>query len=77
MGKLRVLDASGDTVVDWEVGDCKAVREAEAMFQRLLTEERRMAFARPADGKAQDATLIRSFDPTADEILVVRPIQGG
>lgn len=77
MGKLRVLDPSGDTVVDWMIGDHETVREAEDLFSRLLTQERRMAFARPAGGKAEDAEMIRSFDPTAEEILVVRPIQGG
>jgi hypothetical protein len=77
MGKLRVLDASGDTVVDWQIEDNEAVREAEALFQRLLVEERRMAFGRPTGGKADEAELIRSFDPTAEEILIVRPIQGG
>jgi hypothetical protein len=77
MGKLRVLDASGDTVLDWEIEDNEAVREAEALFRRLVDDERRMAFARPAEGTAEDAELIRSFDPTAEEILMVKPIQGG
>ena len=76
MGKLRVLDASGDTVVDWNIEDNEAVREAEALFQRLLGEERRMAFARPIGGKADEAAMIRTFDAKAEEILIVRPIQG-
>jgi len=77
MGKLRVLDSTGDTVLDWDVEDNEAVREAELLFRRLVDDERRMAFARPADGTAADAELIRAFDPSADEILMVKPIQGG
>jgi hypothetical protein len=77
MGKLRVLDSTGDTVLDWDVDDNEAVREAELLFRRLVDDERRMAFARPAGGTAADAELIRAFDPSAEEILMVKPIQGG
>jgi hypothetical protein len=77
MGKLRVLDSTGDTVLDWDVEDNEAVREAERLFRHLVDDECRMAFARPADGTAADAELIRAFDPSAEEILMVKPIQGG
>ena len=76
-GTMRVLDSTGDTAVAWDIGDAEAVREAEALFRRLLDGERRMAFARPAGAKADEAELIRAFDPAAEEILMVRPIQGG
>ena len=77
MGKLRVLDPSGDTVVDWAPGDTRSVEEVEALFRSLVLTARRMAFARPAGAAADDAVQIRSFDPGAEEILIVRPIQGG
>lgn len=77
MGKLRVLDSTGDTVVAWAPEDTHAVQEAEALFRTLVAEERRMAFARRADSTAEDAVQIRTFDPLADEIIMVRPIQGG
>ena len=77
MGTMRVLDATGDTAVAWDIEDTEAVREAEALFRKLLDDERRMAFARPAGASAEEAELIRAFDPTAEEILMVRPIQGG
>jgi hypothetical protein len=77
MGKLRVLDAFGDTVTDWTVEDSEAVREAEAIFTRMLGEEHRMAFARPSGAPSEEAEMIRTFDPLAEEILIVRPIQGG
>lgn len=77
MGKLRVLDSSGDTVVDWAAEDTDSVKEVEAMFRRLVFTTRRMAFARPAGAPAEAAEQVRTFDPAAEEILVVRPIQGG
>ena len=77
MGTMRVLDSTGDTAVAWDIDDEEAVRAAEARFRWLLDNERRMAFARPAGASAEEAELIRAFDPTAEEILMVRPIQGG
>ena len=77
MGTIRVLDATGDTAVAWDIDDAEAVREAEALFRRLVHDERRMAFARPTGAGAEEAELIRAFDPNAEEILMVRPIQGG
>jgi hypothetical protein len=77
VGKLRVLDSTGDTVVEWAPEDTAAVDEVEALFRSLVLTARRMAFARPAGAAADDAVQIRSFDPGAEEILIVRPIQGG
>ena len=36
-----------------------------------------MAFARPLGAPVEQAERIRSFDPSAEEIIWVRPIQGG
>lgn len=77
MGTMRILDSSGDTAVAWELDDLEAVRAAEEQFSRLVTRERRMAFARPAGTAAGDSELIRAFDPTAEEIIMMRAIQGG
>ena len=77
MGQMRVLDSTGDTVFAWAPEDDEAVANAEKHFRELVETERRMAFARPTAGTADDAVLIRSFDKTAEEILMVRPIQGG
>lgn len=77
MGKLRVLDATGDTVVAWAPEDAEAVDQARAIFDRLVVGERRLAFAREEGAPSEDATQIRAFDPLAEEIIMVRPIQGG
>ncbi len=76
VGKMRILDTSGDTVIAWEIDNDISVREAEAVFRRQLL-ARQFAFARRSGGTAEEAERIVSFDPRADEILWVRPIQGG
>ncbi len=76
MGTMRLLDGTGDTLVDWDVEDAAAVREAEALFARLAT-ERRIPFARRAGAAAADAERIDRFEPDAEEIIWVRPVAGG
>jgi hypothetical protein len=46
VGLMRILDASGDTAIVWNVNVEGTVREAEALFDRMLA-ERKLAFARP------------------------------
>ena len=77
MGTLRILDSTGDTAVSWDLADHETVRAAEALFERLLVTERKVPFARPAGASADEAVQISSFDPHAEEILFVRPVQGG
>jgi len=76
MGKMRILDGSGDTLVDWQVDDEESVLDAAEIFL-TLSRERKMAFAHHAGSPATEATQIRAFDPTAEEIIWVRPITGG
>jgi hypothetical protein len=76
MGTMRILDSTGDTLVDWAIDDEAAVREAEDLFARLSS-ERRIPFARPPGCTAEDAERITEFDPGLEEIIWVRPIAGG
>jgi len=76
MGVMRILDESGDSTVTWSIEQAATVERAEAVFEQLLA-KRRIAFAVPAGGRAEDAERIRAFDPDAEEIIWVRPIQGG
>lgn len=76
MGTMRILDHSGDTAVTWDLDDETTVRVAEELFERL-TAQSKMAFARSTDAPAYEAEQIRCFDPAAEEIIWVRPIQGG
>jgi len=76
MGIMRILDETGDTVVQWSVDDPETLVEAERIF-RSLSMERRMAFARPAGAPASETTLIKAFDAEAEEIVWVRAVVGG
>jgi hypothetical protein len=76
MGTMRILDRTGDTAVTWDLDDSAAVRRAEELFEQLAAESK-MAFARAPGAPPEDAERITSFDPGAEEIIWVRPIQGG
>jgi hypothetical protein len=76
VGKMRILDSTGDTLVTWDVDDESATRQAENLFAQL-TLERKIPFARSAGASADEAEQIHSFDPNAEEIIWVRPITGG
>lgn len=77
MGIMRILDPTGDTVVEWRTDDPASVAAVRAEFDRLVGEERWHAFARDAGARADDATLVRAFDDTAEEIVLTRPLMGG
>jgi len=74
MGTMRILDSSGDTKVLWDVSDDEALARAAELFGKL-TGEGRIAFARNESEVA--TSRIAEFRPDADEIIWVRPIQGG
>ena len=76
MGKMRILDATGDTVIEWTADSDVLIREAEAIFAQKIF-ERQMAFARPAGAAVEEAERVYAFDPGAEEIIWVRPVQGG
>jgi hypothetical protein len=76
VGTMRILDETGDATVDWSLDDDDAVRRAEGLFKHLIG-ERQMAFARKVGTGVEEAERVHSFDPEAEEILWVRPIQGG
>jgi hypothetical protein len=76
MGTMRILDHTGDTTIAWSVDDPESIAKAERVFDRLAR-ERKIPFARGAGAPANEAERIRTFDPTADEILWVRPVAGG
>lgn len=76
MGTMRILDHLGDAAVTWDLDVETTVRAADELFERL-TSESKMAFARRPGAPAEEAERIKRFDPSAEEIIWVRPIQGG
>ncbi len=77
MGVLRILDQTGDTIVEWQTDDPTSVEQVRAEFDRLVGLEKWHAFARDAGAPADEATLVRTFDEHADEIVLTRPLMGG
>lgn len=76
MGKMRLLDATGDTVVEWSETDAETVAAAAQVFLEQQAEHK-LAFARRAGAPASEAELARAFDPSVEEIIWVRPVAGG
>jgi len=80
MSVLRILNGSGDTSVSWDpeqVGTdpeaSAAVAEAERLFARARAAGA-VAFRISAD---RPATRLDTFDPEAEEILVIPAMVGG
>jgi hypothetical protein len=74
-GVLHTLDRTGDTRVMWDKGNADEVATARKTFQDL-TRKGYMAYR--ATGKRGDqGEQIREFDPDAERIILVKPLQGG
>lgn len=73
MGTMAIPDHTGHRSVEWRPDDPQSLDEAEELF-RSLREQRLVPFARTG---LDDFAQARRFDPSADEILWVRPLQGG
>ena len=75
MQKLRILKTGhGDLcLAQWELTDTSSISNARTLFEENFTSGR-LAFRLDGPGRT---TMIRSFDETAPEILIVPAIQGG
>jgi hypothetical protein len=68
-----VMDATGDTHLEFNPSDAAAVAKAEARFKQL-TGAGFTAAVRRSEGRSE---LIRTFDPTAEETVFFPRLQGG
>ncbi len=81
MAKLRVLSSRGDTVVEWDeqkaaLGEpeaVSAVREAERIFE----EQRARGATAFVVAPDQPARRIDTFDPNAEQVVMVPRVAGG
>ena len=81
MAKLRILSSRGDTVVEWdekkvELGDpdaLAAVREAE----RIFDEQRARGATAFVVTPDKPAKRIDTFDPQAEQVVMVPRVAGG
>ena len=76
MGRMRILDHTGDTATTWSLDDPASIEAAADLFARLDA-ERKIPFARSAHQPADAAERITAFDPTVEEIVWVRAVAGG
>lgn len=68
-----IMDHSGDTRHHFDAGDSKALADAERRF-KALTGAGFTAATRQANG---DISLVRSFDPVAEETVFYPRLVGG
>ncbi len=68
-----IMDHSGDTRHHFDVRDLKALADAERRF-KALTGAGFTAATRQANG---DISLVRSFDPAAEETVFYPRLVGG
>ena len=73
MGTMAIPDHTGHREVVWHGDDHASIVAASSTFDDLAT-ERMVPFARTG---LDDFHQIRAFDPSVDEIVWVRPLQGG
>jgi hypothetical protein len=70
---MLIPDHTGHSTLQWAVGDATSVAAAHERFEALSAQCLK-PFQRTAH---QEYAPMPAFDPTADEILWVRPLQGG
>ena len=71
---MAVMGRKGDTKTMWRPSVAEEGLAARATFDTLVKERKFLAWE-IGDDKA--ATQVQDFNPSADEILIVPPMQGG
>lgn len=74
MGEMQFLNETGHSTLMWDPVDESSVKIAESEFDKLL-HDGYVAFQR--EHKDKEARRVETFDPTADEVLWLRPLRGG
>ena len=74
MGTLSVVDATGDTRIDWDSSKPFEIEQARKKFNETLKSGGK-AFRQNHFG--EKAEEIREFDPDAEHITIVKPLVGG
>lgn len=75
MKKLRLLDSSGDTVIEFDETEANATKEAEALFKRM-TDKGATVFA-VNRGEGQTDTRVKDFKELEQDNVIVPRIVGG
>jgi hypothetical protein len=73
-GQLCVMDESGDSRIQWDKDNQEEVAKAEARFNELKAKGF-MAYS--VNRKGDKGTVLNSFDPTAERIIMHSQMIGG
>jgi hypothetical protein len=74
MAKHHIMDQSGHSTIEFDKANTVELDFAMARF-KALTDGGHAAATRKAGAK--DYTVVKAFDPNADETLFVSPMKGG
>lgn len=75
MGRMATMTEEGDVKVEWEPGKHQEEEAARSTFDNMTQNKGYAAFR--TDARGQRGQQIREFDPSAERILLVPPMQGG
>lgn len=73
MGKLQIMDHTGDRSVSWDKNDPESVKEASKVFNEHIN-NKHMAYKSNGDGTHEQ---IRDFNPDEENIVMHKALQGG
>lgn len=73
MGVINHLNGTGHTATVWDPTDAAETAAAASEFLRLKGQGNLMV----ETAKGSDAKQVHSFNPNAEEIVAMRPLQGG
>lgn len=72
--KFNIMDRTGHSVEELSTDTLDGTSEAMKRFAELVQGQKYAAAAKRPNGKME---LIRAFDPNAEELVFVPPLQGG
>jgi len=77
MGRIIIANRRGHQLVEWEVADTEASRQAIEEAERIIQEARARgcAISRKVDGRHVIDNA--PFDPQVEEYQIIAPIAGG
>ena len=74
IGQMNIMDRSGHKELTWDTGQSDQVQTAKETFDNLM---KRGYTAFGSQHKAEAKHLVREFDPTMEELVVVPKTVGG
>lgn len=74
MGRMHLLDHTGHSTLEWDVADPASIEVAVAEFEAQLAKG---LFPFQRNTPSAPAQRMDTFDPSAEEILWLSPLQGG